>query len=86
MNGAVLGAGALVTKDVKPYEIVVGVSAKMISNRFTKDEIEWLLELRWWDKTKKWIKENAPYFLYIDKLKERVSYMRDVNENVSNNS
>ncbi len=81
-DGAVLGAGALVTKDVKPYEIVVGVPAKVINNRFTKDEIEWLLKLRWWDKPEKWIKENAPYFLDIEKLKERVRDMRG--ENVSN--
>lgn len=39
-NGAVVGAGAIVTKDVKPYEIVVGIPAKHLRYRFDKEIID----------------------------------------------
>lgn len=48
-DGAVVGAAAVVTKDVPPYAIVVGVPAKVIKYRFTPEIIEQLLELKWWD-------------------------------------
>jgi virginiamycin A acetyltransferase len=35
-NGCVIGAGSVVTKDVKPYTIVGGNPAKFIRNRFNK--------------------------------------------------
>lgn len=48
-DGAVVGARAVVTKDVLPYAIVGGVPAKSIRKRFSDDVIERLLELKWWD-------------------------------------
>lgn len=39
-RGAVIAAGALVTKDVPPYAIVGGVPAKVLRMRFTPEEIE----------------------------------------------
>lgn len=48
-DGAVVGAGSVVTKDVAPYAIVGGNPAKFIRSRFTDDQIEALLAIRWWD-------------------------------------
>lgn len=48
-TGAVVGSAAVVTKDVPPYAIVVGVPAKIIRYRFDENTRKRLLESRWWD-------------------------------------
>ena len=48
-DGAVIGARAVVTKDVAPYSIVGGVPAKEIRKRFDPETVDALLLLRWWD-------------------------------------
>lgn len=51
-DGAIIAAGAVVTKDVPPYAIVGGVPAKIIKFRFQPNEIQKLLESKWWKDTK----------------------------------
>jgi len=48
-DGAVVGARAIVARDVAPYAIVVGNPAREVRRRFSSEQIEALLALRWWD-------------------------------------
>ena len=48
-NGAIIGTGALVTKDVPDYAIVGGNPAKIIRMRFDELTCEKLLKLKWWN-------------------------------------
>ena len=61
-NGAVIGAGAVVTKDVEPYSVVTGVPAKKIKMRFCDDLIIKIEQLKWWDWDYQTIKERLPDF------------------------
>lgn len=48
-NGAIIGAGSVVTKNIPDYAIVAGNLARIIKYRFCDDKIELLDKLCWWD-------------------------------------
>lgn len=61
-DGAVIAAGAVVSKDVEPYAVVGGVPAKVIKYRFSKIEINLFMRIKWWNWTHKEIIENISLF------------------------
>jgi acetyltransferase-like isoleucine patch superfamily enzyme len=64
-DGCIIMSNSVVSKDVEPYTIVGGVPAKFIRMRFNDKEIEFLKQLKWWDKDIDWIENNAKSFLNI---------------------
>jgi acetyltransferase-like isoleucine patch superfamily enzyme len=58
-DGAVVGARAVVTRDVRPYAIVVGVPAREVRRRFSDEQVQALLELRWWDWPEERVRANV---------------------------
>lgn len=75
-HGAVIGANAVVTKDVEPYSIVAGVPAKHIKYRFTPDIIHRLLEIKWWNFPKDVIREN--YLLFNTHPRESLERLIEI--------
>lgn len=47
-DGAIIGMGSVLTKDVGPYEIWAGNPAKLIKKRFDEELINDLLQIQWW--------------------------------------
>lgn len=70
-NGAVIGAGAVVAKDVPPYAVVVGNLARAIRYRFDEATIEWLQKLRWWNWTPEKIKSCWPEMENMGAFREK---------------
>ncbi|WP_283108904.1 CatB-related O-acetyltransferase [Thomasclavelia spiroformis] len=67
-NGAVIAAGAVVTKNVSPYEVVGGNPAKHLKWRFEDQELRHKLNLvKWWEWSDTDIKVNIELF-YNPKL------------------
>lgn len=59
-DGAILATECFVTKDVPPYALVGGNPAKIIRYRFTEEQIQALLEIKWWDWEDSKIRELVP--------------------------
>jgi acetyltransferase-like isoleucine patch superfamily enzyme len=80
-TGAVVAAGAVVTRNVEPYEIVGGVPARQIGFRFPKDVRDTLLASRWWEWSDEKIKASLDLFYAPLKFLEVDTPSRDVPAN-----
>ena len=61
-DGAVVAAGAVVTKDVEPYTIVAGVAARQIKRRCSEALAQRLIDSAWWNLEPHIIKEHFALF------------------------
>ncbi|MEJ5358035.1 MAG: hypothetical protein WHT06_05120 [Desulfobacterales bacterium] len=50
-TGAIIGAGAVIHRDVPPYSVYQGNPARLIKKRFADEKIEDVLQSKWWEKS-----------------------------------
>lgn len=67
-NGAVIGANAVVAKDIPPYAIAVGNPARVVKYRFDAETIKKFLAVKWWNWDLKKIADNLPLMTYVEKF------------------
>lgn len=48
-NGAVIGAGSIVTKDIPAYTIIAGNPAKEVRKRFNINQVNYIESTHWWE-------------------------------------
>ncbi|KZK79867.1 Chloramphenicol acetyltransferase [Pseudovibrio sp. W64] len=65
-NGALIGSRAVVTKNVPAYAVVAGNPATVVRSRFSEEQVQMLLEMKWWDWTDEVLKGAMPLMCSSD--------------------
>ena len=81
-DGAVIGGGAVVTHDVPPYAIAVGIPAKVIGYRCPSEFIERLEKIQWWNWPDEVLRVNIDWLIHSDINEESVSRMETISQNI----
>jgi acetyltransferase-like isoleucine patch superfamily enzyme len=77
--GSIIGAFTRVTKNIPPYSVVVGDS-RILRKRFSDEDIDFLMKLKWWDMEDKEIGKMVKYLRTRD-----INLLKNwVEENYSN--
>ena len=66
-DGSIIGARAVIAKDIPPYCVVVGNPAQIIRQRFSQEIVDKLLKIKWWE----WPRE---------KIEANIELMKDINK------
>jgi virginiamycin A acetyltransferase len=69
-HGSIVGARAVITKDIPPFAIVAGNPAKIIRYRFEKNVIDQLMKIQWWNWEKEKVERNLDLLADINKFLE----------------
>lgn len=72
-DGSIIGAGAIVSRDVPAFAVAAGVPAKVKRYRYNEEQRAKLLKIAWWNWPDKEIAANRDYFykdvdIFIDKF------------------
>lgn len=72
-DGAILLAGAVVTKDIPPFAIAGGVPARVLRYRYDEGTIAFLLRTQWWNQPLDWLRANSHLLCDIEELKKTLN-------------
>lgn len=73
-NGVIVGAGAVVTKDLDAYYIYGGIPAKKIKKRFSDDTIKKLEDSRWYEK------ELSQLLPFVEQMNSPEDFLKAIRE------
>jgi acetyltransferase-like isoleucine patch superfamily enzyme len=78
-HGALVGAYSVVRESIPPYAIVHGNPAVVIKFRFTQEQIQYLLQVQWWNWTDDEIfdmpltRDFDNFVIYVNKIRPKIA-------------